>query len=161
MKKFPFYFILCIQACLTVMPITDRKMERIIQTDLNKNLAYDRALTWFAKNLNNSNQAVQIRDKETSRIVSNMQTECLGSSLNTAFGQRSFVTFSIEFQAKDNRARIRFENIEHYVMTPAITHADAGPWSADDLEEIKTKCLNPIVDRLLIYLKEGTKPDDF
>lgn len=153
--------VFAISSCVSLLPVELRQSEEVVETGVKKDVAYNRALVWFAKSLNNSNQAVQVKDPDAGRIVSNMRASCpdLGSALNALYYGGQYVDVSVDFQAKDSKARIRFENIRHFGTNAYGQQFDLGPTSQEAVEEIKTKCLSTISSQLLKAVTART--DDF
>ncbi len=76
MKKAIILLALYLSSCVTLATRQERTISKVINTTVTKEEAYNRALVWFAKNLNNSNWAVQVKDEKTGRIIANIRYTC-------------------------------------------------------------------------------------
>lgn len=86
---------------------------------------FDRALQFFAENLRNSNDAIQIKDKENRHIVSNLSVDCV---LKNGFGTDTSapVSFTVDFSAKDKKTRtqLKIQYISYVMPMTGLTHFD-------------------------------------
>lgn len=82
-------------------------MEGVIDVQGEKNGLYDRALAFLAKGLGNSNWAIQIRDKETGKIVTNANVRVIGawgvvsSNITLLFKDNKFKYVITDFAVED------------------------------------------------------------
>ncbi|TGN00317.1 DUF4468 domain-containing protein [Leptospira dzoumogneensis] len=165
MKIFGAILPLILVSCVTLAPKQLRETSRIVETNVKKDEAYDRALIWFAKNLNNANWAVQIKDKVNGRIVSNIKYTCDNISLTqTALGNRNNIDFTVDVTTKDKKVRIIFENIVYSVWNIRAGETVHGPTDEEDVKEIDEKCLKDIRQDLLNAINgtaHNTRSNDF
>lgn len=91
-------------------PASDRRVEIIQKTKATKTEAYNKALVYFGKRLGDSNHASKVADKEQGQIVikANMPCNVFRQSLDP---KEYFLAFDLDFQAKDNRVRLVFEDM--------------------------------------------------
>ena len=77
--------------------------------------SYDKTLAFLAQNLGNSNDAIQIKNREKNLIASNIILSC---NFKTSFGTEidHKVRFSFEFQAKDRKTRIEMKAMKMIVQ---------------------------------------------
>lgn len=107
--------------CATLAPPEERKVQFIDNTSATKAEAYNRALAQFGKIFKNSNQSIQVRNPDDGQIVAKAVIVC--NELRQ-FGDINdyYLHLDIDFQAKDKRIRLLFENLE--MMGPNGQHLD-------------------------------------
>ncbi|TGK45539.1 DUF4468 domain-containing protein [Leptospira bouyouniensis] len=152
-------------ACVTLAPKSEREIITVLETKVSKDDAYDRALIWFAKNLNNSNWAVQVKDKPNGRIVSNIKLLCPNmSAFQSSIGNKNYIDFSVDLTLKDKKVRIIFENLVYSVWNYQSGETVHGPTSAEESKKIEANCLASIRSDLVDAingLSSNTRSDDF
>ncbi|TGK04029.1 DUF4468 domain-containing protein [Leptospira semungkisensis] len=132
-------------SCVSLSPKKEREVSFISETKIKKDEAYDRALIWFAKNLNNSNWAVQIKDKPNGRIVSNVKYQCNKmDSFGSIVGDVDYISFSLDVTTKDNKIRVIFEDVVYLIANRHGVESVEGPSDRDELKYIEQNCLNYI-----------------
>ena len=101
---------LSIAGCATMAPPEDRQVVYIENTTTAKTTAYNRALAHFAKTFTDSNH-VKMKDEASGQIVAHGNVAC--SVLKQAGDSNDYdLTFNLDLQVKDNRARIAFEDLQ-------------------------------------------------
>lgn len=118
--------------------------------------AYDRALQWFAENLNNANQAVQIRDEKDRHIVSNLETNC---TLTNGFGADVTipVNFTVDFVAKDKKIKVQSRATYYELDIPyrGRTRVDI---TDNHIEKIRI-CNQKIAQEIAVAVESKPKTD--
>lgn len=126
---------------------------RIVETNQNAKSAYNKALQYFAENLGNSNQAIQIKDQADAHIVTNMKSEC---NFKNSFDQEIAYTqsYSVDFRAKDNRAKIQYKVISN--TFPSAAGAIEHPVYKEQLPALNA-CIDKLSEELIamIATKQG------
>ncbi|TGM89551.1 DUF4468 domain-containing protein [Leptospira licerasiae] len=166
MRKHVIYFsFLALISCVSLSPKREREVTFISETKVKKDEAYDRALIWFAKNLNNSNWAVQIKDKANGRIVSNVKYQCdRMASFGSIVGDIDYISFSLDVTTKDNKVRVIFEDVMHLIENRHRVVSVEGPSDQDELKYIEQVCLNHIRNDLMNAVNgvsHNTRSDNF
>ncbi|XDD44722.1 hypothetical protein AB3N58_17915 (plasmid) [Leptospira sp. WS60.C2] len=91
-------------ACVALAPKTDREVIIVIETNVSNDDAFYRALIWFAKTLNDSNWAVQVKDKPNGRIVSNIKLLCPSIiTFLTSIRNKNYIDFRVDLTLKDKK----------------------------------------------------------
>ncbi len=146
--------------CASLAPVEKRQVRNVIEVKgVKAGDAYDRALVWFAKSLVNANWAVQIRDKPNGRIVANMTLQC-PELTNAMDSWAQNVSFTADFQAKDDRYRLTFEQIYWEARSHTGNTLMRGPSDDEDLAKIDAKCLASVRDSLRASVSGSKKADD-
>lgn len=134
-------------SCVTLLPREERRVEKVYETTLSKKEIYDRALVHLAKSLGNANMAIQIRDLENGRIVSQgtfknrIGYSCLYGCL---------ISFNVDFTAKDKKYRIIFDDLEKWSLNEYGAKVSLlGPSSQKDIVEMKKEYLDAIEKELV------------
>lgn len=76
----------------------------------SKSEIYNRALEYIARSYTSSNDTIQLKDEDSGRIVAKAITYSVGDPKD--FGIKRPFKFTLLIDAKDEKARIQFENIE-------------------------------------------------
>ncbi len=134
--------------CATLAPVEDRKVEYIENTKAKKSEAYSAALAHFGKLFGNASAAIKISNAEAGQIVAKGVVEC---NVLRQFGEiyPHNLRFDLDFQAKDNRVRLAFENL---VMTDHLgTEQGYAVRQLTDRAKVEQakSCLEPIRAGLL------------
>lgn len=146
--------------CASLAPVEKRQIRNVIEVKgIKADVAYDRALVWFAKSLVNANWAVQIRDKANGRIVANMSLQCQGLT-NALDSWAQNVSFTADFQAKDDRYRLTFEQIYWEARSNTGNTLMRGPSDDEDLAKIDATCLASVRNSLQASVGGSKKADD-
>lgn len=100
--------------------------QRIVDVpNVKQDMVYEGARQWVAKNFKSANSVIQYQDKTVGSIIGkgNMPYQCSG--INCASGIKPSLEFTFKVDAKDNRARVTFDDLNvHY---PAGYSALMGP----------------------------------
>jgi len=143
------------------MPAEQRQVRNVVESKgVKANEAYDRALIWFAKSLGNANWAVQIRDPQGKRIVANVKYHCTINTGSDILGNQNMIGFIADFQAKDDRFRLTFEDIIFTVRQQNGNEVVHGPTDEEQRSEIDQKCLIPVRDSITASVKGSRTVDD-
>lgn len=119
----------------------ERSVEYVVETDLKASEAYKKANHWLAKRLNNSKMAIQVQDDQDFLLASKMSTTC--NTFNSA------IDMDFEFQAKDKKIRVVYENITARSTGNMFEGLVARyPSSHGQLDDFKRTCLDPMVENL-------------
>jgi hypothetical protein len=158
-KLIPLLFMV---GCVTLAPPEQRQVRNVIDSKgVKAGDAYKRALIWFAKSVNNANWSVQIKDENEKRIVANLRLNCADIQVSTnILGNLNFISFVADFQAKDDRFRLTFEDVHFFVRQQNGNEVTHGPSSAEDLNEIDAKCLKSVRDSFTASVSGGKNTVD-
>jgi hypothetical protein len=161
----PIIFLLTFLAlnCASLLPKDQREVTRIHDIKGTKKDLYDKSLEFFAKNMGNSLQAIQIKDAERGKLVINGYVNCTElNGMRYGMSSAQNITFGIDLTIKDNKIRLIFENIIHTSKGNSM-EIDQGPSSSEQVDEIVTTCLAPIERNYLAYVRGGgsSRSDNF
>lgn len=129
-------------------PSADRKVEFIEPTKATQIDAYKKTVAFLAKNLGDSNRAVKMKDDAAFQIVSQVSVPC-NIFRQTGDPNDYSLRSSLDFQAKDKRVRMAFEDLTivnqsgkpfEYAYNQITTQAQA---------ERAKECLRPLKDDIL------------
>jgi hypothetical protein len=132
--------------CVSLAPLETRQKSYIKElSGISKKKAYESAQVWFSKSFNDSKSVIQLRDESESRIIGKGILQCDVSYLPTE-ADASHHDFIIDFQAKENKIRIKIENILSYRIHPINREKIIwGPRSVEDVEKTFIKCFEPLI----------------
>jgi hypothetical protein len=134
--------------CATLAPKEDRVAVFVENTTVPKSTAYSHALAYFAKTFRDANHAIQVRDEAGGQIVANGNVTC--NELRQMGDSNDYsLSFTLDFQAKDNRVRIAFEELtmmDH--QAKPVTWANNQITDKSKVDAVKP-CLDPIRTGLL------------
>ena len=122
-------------------------------TDLSADNGYNMTLAYLAKNIQNSNHAIQLKDKSKKKIISHISILCDGlnySSLGMTFTYNG--NFTIEADFKNNKARFAITASSYYSNDP---RGDSIPFRANQKDALK-KCVDKLRSELISALKVST-----
>lgn len=149
----------------TTLPREKRIVTSIYDTTADKNLAFDRLNNWLIKSLGNANFAVQLRDKDKGRIISNASINCRElNGITYGMSEKQKIDFTIDFTAKDNKVRIVFGDISHTSIASNGMTYNLGPTSEGQIIDIDKICFEPIKKEMLEAINGKSAisiPDDF
>lgn len=111
---------------------------------------YDKALQFFAENLNSSNSAIQIKDKEKFHIVSNLLFDCKFQNSFGGFGNVP-VNFTVDFQAKEKKTRIQIKAQNAIYLFGA--YRNEGDIAESQVENLKN-CQKEFIAQVDKYLEQ-------
>ncbi|WP_039938094.1 DUF4468 domain-containing protein [Leptospira terpstrae] len=155
---------LFIFSCAT-LPREKRIVTSVYDTNADKNSAFDRANNWLIKSIGNANLAVQLREKEKGRIISNGSLNCRElNGMTYGIAEKQKIDFTFDFTAKDNKVRIVFGDITHTSIAGNGMTYNLGPTSESQINEIDKTCFEPIKKELLDAINGKSAifiPDDF
>ena len=117
---------------------------------------------WFAKSFNDSNSVIMYEDAKTGSIIGkgSMQYNCVGGVLMCYATQDDKLEFTVRVDAKDNRARVSFRDLN--IHSPSTYSADKTPASdskvilQNEVTAVKAM-LDKTVDSLAGDVKAGSK----
>lgn len=99
-----------LSSCMSLSPTPEQEkaLEEIKDfTGLAKQDLYKKALTWVARTYNSANDVVQLKDPEAGQII----CKGLGSVMVDVFYGNGYFAYTMILDIKDNKIRVRFENI--------------------------------------------------
>ena len=143
-------------------PLT--KYERIVEIpDTNKEKIYEGSRQWFAKNFKDSNSVIKYEDAKTGSIIGkgSMQYKCMGGALACLGTENDKVEFTVRVDAKDNRARVSFEDLNMH--SPSTYSAGVRSPARDSKVSFENEVttvkymLDETVDNLADDVKSGSK----
>lgn len=156
MRKWLIFNLLFVSCMAPMLNRESRQAEYIVTTNLPAQQSYDRALLWFTKNLGNANFAIQLKDPEQKRIVVIAHINVNeGMGMNTWGEYR--ISFTIDFQAKDERARVQFTDVKKVDMKPTAFSQREAPTTQEEMNEIANRYLIGIRDSIMKGLLSGEK----
>lgn len=147
-------------------PLT--KYERIVEIpNTNKEKIYEGSRQWFAKSFNDSNSVIKYEDAKTGSIIGkgSMKYVCIGGVLACYGSENQKLEFTVRVDAKDNRARVAFEDLSIY--TPSSYAAGVTTPARNskvnlDTEVIAVKgMLDNTVDSLAGDVKSSSRSTDW
>ncbi len=109
--------ILSLTGCATMEQVKKPPMtqyEKIIEIpNTNKDQVYEGARQWFAKSFRDSNSVLRYQDKESGSIIGkgSAKMSCSGMA---CLGTPRDLQFTVQVDAKDNRARVTFNDLVIY-----------------------------------------------
>lgn len=143
-------FLFILTANCATLPREERQVTNVFPTTVTKAVAYERANLWFVKSLGNANLAIQLRDAEQGRIVTNGYINCTGlNGISYGIAEKQNVDFFIDFTAKDNKVRVIFGDIKHSNRASNGAGMDLGPSSQDQIQDIDKTCFEPLRSDLI------------
>jgi hypothetical protein len=145
---------LSLSACATMLPVEQRKTQYIETTTAKRAAAYGRALAYLSKNFGDANEAIKLKDSESGQIVAKGNVTCNALRQWGDVNEYS-LRFNLDFQAKDNKVRLVFEELEMISAAGAPVEWDYNQISsAANLEKAKS-CLEPIRSEVLKAISAG------
>jgi hypothetical protein len=130
-------------ATATLAPPQDRQVVFVEDSKAPKAEAYSRAHAYFAKTFTDANHAIKSRDEAAGQIVARGNVDC--NVFRQTGDTNSYVaTCTLDFQAKDNRVRIAFEDLKmlgEHGSEPSWGYLQIG--SKEQAEKIRS-CLEPV-----------------
>lgn len=149
-------------ACAGVpLPQDQREVTFVEKTTATQAQAYQRAMTYLAKNLGDSNLAIKVKDEKAGTIVTQIAIDC--SDLRTFMDLNRHVLWAnLEFNAKDNKARMVFEAFEDRVYNAVggsfiATHAISRPERVTNAKP----CFDRQRAEILKAIAAGAKSDNW
>ncbi len=136
-----------LSSCTTaqLLPTDQRQVAFVDQTSVKKAEAYKRALAYLSKTYKDANHAIKVRDESGGQIVADGNVECDAFKGGALDGAIYTLKFNLDFQAKDNKVRTSFENLE--VTTPSgggmIVNAGSQISGPEGLAKAKA-CVEPV-----------------
>ncbi len=151
--------LIILSACSTesyFAPVAERKAEFIDQTGVDKTTAYRRALAHLAKTFENTETALKVRDEASGQVVAQGYTTCNSLRSAVMFATTMNAKFVLDFQAKDQRSRLVFEDVQ--ITMPDGSFTWSGQiGSKEDMEKVKAECLEPIHHGLINSIQDSKK----
>lgn len=119
----------------------ERKVEYIFNVNADQDKSYREVNSWLAKKLRNSKYAIQLQDDKQKLIISKMATSC-----NT---YNSSIEMNFNFEAKNKRVRIVFENISAIGSGSALQGLfPLYPSRQSQLDDFKSNCLDSYISEI-------------
>ena len=145
---FPLMFLMLI-SCASPLIKKDATNVFIEKTNLSKKDTFNRTISFLAKNLNNSNEAIQLKDASSGKIISKIGIEC--NELRAFADISSYVAYyTLEIDVKDNKIRITTIG-ESFTQTLNGRIGNA-PMRSEHKKGAR-KCANRIKENLITSLK--------
>lgn len=148
--------------CATAISREQRVIESVTEVNLTKDQIFDRSLDFLAKRINNSNYAVQVKDKERGKIISKLITRCQSlTEWYTMAGDYFELDLNLELIAKDKKYKLRFDDLDLYVVRIQNGNSKDRSYgfSEETLKEVEFKCIDPF--RTDLQKAINAKADDF
>lgn len=143
-------------------PLTE--YERIVEiSDTSKEKIYEGSRQWFAKSFNDSNSVIKYEDAKTGSIIGkgSMKYVCIGGALACYGSENQKLEFTVRVDAKDNRARVAFEDLSIHTpssYTAGVTTPARSSRVVLDTQVTAVKgMLDQTVDSLSSDVKSGEK----
>lgn len=96
-------FILC--SCASALKKDEATNTFIEKTSLSKEQAFNQVIGYLAKNLNDSNEAIKVKDKEAGKIIAKIGVDC--NDLRAFADVTSYVAYyTLEVDVKDKKMRL-------------------------------------------------------
>ena len=139
-------------SCASLAPAEQRKTQWVETTTQTKATAYNRTLAYLSKNLGDSNHAVKMKDADSGQIIAHMNVTC--NQFRQGGDPHDYnLAFNLDFQAKDNRVRMTFED-----MTMLDKNGAAVGWAYNQITDAKKAedakvCLAPVKEGILRALQ--------
>jgi hypothetical protein len=124
-------------------------------TKLGKKDAFNKILTYLAKNLGNSNYAIQLKEQSQGKIVTKIATQCneLQASMDITTYTASFV---LEVDVKDKKVRFNFEGDSYSQLNiDGAVLATANPFRTGQIEGLK-KCATQLKNNIMESLNSSS-----
>ena len=131
-----------------------------VDTSLNKQELFYRAIEWFAKTCNSSTKVIQMEDKESGVIVGKALMQVYRKSLDNDY-KCGFINFSISVYFKDGR--YKYEITGFYYTgpddNPIIPDGACETWINDKIKYplMSQKGIQKILNYYLKQLDDNTK----
>lgn len=141
----------------TLLPQNERVYKTVVETKINKNEAYDKTLSYLAKNLGDSHASIKVKNRDSAQIVTHTNTTC--NVLRQAGDINNyFAAYTLDFRAKDKKAQFLFEDVK-IVGTSGL---DVG-WAYNQItSEANLKSVKPCLNRVVQQItKSYTDVNDF
>lgn len=114
-----------------VEPLTS--YQRIVEIpNVKQDVIYENSRQWVAKNFRSANSVIQYQDKETGSIIGkgHMDLGCKGLA---CLAGTETVNFTLQIDAKDNRARVSFTDLD--ITTNPAPGTYAKPYTSKIFSE--------------------------
>lgn len=123
------------------LPKEEREITYTEATTVNRSDAYRAVRAYLAKELVDGKNAMKVQDEQTSTIITRLGIDC--PELSTFPGNEHTLILNLEFNAKDNRARMIFE-----LIADEASSALGGPVSTGQfLAKHRVDAARPCVQR--------------
>lgn len=144
--------------CATIAPPDVRKASFVEKTSQTKSASFNRALAYLAKNMGDSNSAIKLKDPESARIVVKMNSPCNAIRPWGDFMNNYSASYTADFQAKDKRFRLNFEDV-HILVDQTGALAGTNISGAKEMDKVKSECLSGVVASLKSAIDSGGGSD--
>ncbi|WP_296244736.1 MULTISPECIES: DUF4468 domain-containing protein [unclassified Psychrobacter] len=158
---------LAVTGCATMEQVKQPPMtqyQKVIDIpNTSKDEVYEGARQWFAKSFRDSNSVLRYQDKESGSIIGkgNAKMSCSGMA---CIGTPRNLQFTVKVDAKDNRARITFDDL--MIHTPYNYNSgipipeSTSKLLLDEEKENAKKLLDSTVDRFSNDIKVTSNGND-
>ena len=92
-------------SCASPLVKEDATATKVIKTNLSKSEAFNKAYSYLAKNLRDSNKGIKLKDKEAGKLIAQVAIDC--NDLRAFADITSYVAyFTLELDFKDSKVRV-------------------------------------------------------
>ena len=176
-KYFLVFSILALTGCVTQeqMQANQAALENslkeyveIVEIDsFSQKEIYVESKRWLARNFKSSNNVIQYDDPETGTIIGkgNFAFPCTGYIECTAYAN-SNVNFTLTIESKDNRARLKFDDLGIYMPSSmyngmVLPGGDKLPIWQEPHKPLVVEKIKNIVSQYVIEIKESSSSGDW
>lgn len=141
--------------CATLAPPEERQFQYIENVNATKAESYARALAYFGKAFGDARSAIKVQNAEAGQIVAKGNYEC---NIFRQFGDVATysVHFDLDFQAKDKRIRLTFEDLQMFDSNNApVAWEYAQIDSREKAARVGRECLGPLKGALVKAINGG------
>jgi hypothetical protein len=147
-------------ALAELAPLKDRRVEYVEQTGVvKKEMAYKNTLSFLSKIFNNANAAIKLRDDKNSQIIAKGILPCNATRPGYMFIDFDLY-FNFDFQAKDGRVRIVFEDLTMKLADGSYTYAGQIE-GKEDVDSVKAECLDQFRSHIVDAIKNTKVEKDW
>mgnify|MGYP001562941971 CR=1 FL=1 len=109
-KLIPLAMAVFLVSCATPLPKEKRELTFVETTTASKSDAYNRVLSYLAKNLGDSNAAIKVKDQENGTIITQIILPC--NDFRTFMDINPYTAeYNLEVNAKDKKVRLVYEAV--------------------------------------------------
>mgnify|MGYP001358319753 CR=1 FL=1 len=144
-----------LSGCATLAPPEERQVQFIENVSASKAEAFSRALAYFGKAFGDAHKAIKVQNADAGQIVAKGNYPCSIFRQTGDFSNYS-VHFDLDFQAKDKRIRLAFED-----MRMVDGNSDPVAWdygqidSREKAARVGRECLVSLKSSLLKAIDGG------
>lgn len=147
--------ILFVVGCAGLAPKEVRQLTYVDEVKGQKNVLYGRALAHFGKAFVNSNYAIKVSNESAGQIVAKGTLNCADTDM-LGIRVQKFVSFDVDFQAKDGKYRMALEDLMVVSKDGTIDPLDSRQISSAEKVEGLKPCFEEFRSGLKKALAGGT-----